>query len=112
MTMSGATQTVASSWRRRYLSRSPPVTDCEEVSFSKASVRDAPVAGRRVLLRADLNVPLEGGRVADDTRIQAALPSIELLRERGASLVLLSHLGRPQGRPDPALSMRPVAERL
>ena len=82
------------------------------MSFSKASVRDAPVAGRRVLLRADLNVPLEGGRVVDDTRIQAALPSIELLREREASLVLLSHLGRPQGRPDPALSMRPVAERL
>jgi phosphoglycerate kinase len=64
-----------------------------------------------VLLRADLNVPLEGNGVADDTRIRAALPTIELLRERGASIVLVSHLGRPKG-PDPELSMRPVGDRL
>ena len=64
-----------------------------------------------MLLRADLNVPLEGGKVADDTRIRAALPTIELLRERDASLVLVSHLGRPKG-PDPELSMRPVGDRL
>jgi phosphoglycerate kinase len=82
------------------------------VSFSKASVRDADVAGKRVLVRVDLNVPLDGSRVADDTRIRAALPTIELLRERGASLVLVSHLGRPKGQADPALSMRPVGERL
>jgi phosphoglycerate kinase len=82
------------------------------VSFSKASVRDAEVAGRRVLVRADFNVPLDGGEVADDTRIRAALPTIELLRERGAALVLVSHLGRPKGAPDPALSMLPVGERL
>jgi phosphoglycerate kinase len=82
------------------------------VTFSKASVRDAEVAGRRVLARVDFNVPLEGGRVADEMRIRAALPTIELLRERGAALVLASHLGRPGGRPDPALSMRPVGERL
>jgi phosphoglycerate kinase len=80
-------------------------------SFRKASVRDAEVDGKRVLLRADLNVPLEGGEVVDDTRIRASLPTIELLRDRGASVVLVSHLGRPKGH-DPALSMGPVGKRL
>src|SRR5213592_1599436 len=76
------------------------------------SVETADVAGKRVLLRADLNVPLEGGRVADDTRIRAALPTLRLLLERGAAEVIVcSHLGRPKG-PDPALSLRPVEERL
>ena len=81
------------------------------MSFDKASVRDAPVEGRRVLVRVDFNVPLVGGEVEDDARIRAALPTIELLRDRGAALVLVSHLGRPKGA-DPALSMAPVAVRL
>ena len=76
------------------------------------SVRDADVAGRRVLVRADLNVPLEDGQVADGTRIEAALPTLELLLERDAAEVTVcSHLGRPKGE-DPKLSLQPVEEHL
>ena len=75
------------------------------------SVRDAPAQGRRVLVRADLNVPLEGGAVTDDTRIRAALPTLELLLNAGAAIVLTSHLGRPKDR-EPELSLAPVRDRL
>ena len=76
------------------------------------SVRDADIAGKRVLVRSDLNVPLDDGRVADDTRVKASLPTLRLLLERDADRVTVcSHLGRPKGE-DPALSIRPVAERL
>jgi phosphoglycerate kinase len=76
------------------------------------SVRNADVDGKRVLVRADLNVPLEDGHVADDTRIRAALPTLQLLLERGASRIrVCSHLGRPKGE-DPAFRIEPVRERL
>jgi phosphoglycerate kinase len=78
----------------------------------KLSIRDLDLAGKRLFIRVDFNVPLEGGRVADDTRIRETLPTLRLAIGKGARLVLASHLGRPKGGPDPKYSLRPVAGRL
>lgn len=80
--------------------------------LKKLSVRELDLEGKRVFLREDFNVPLDKGRVADDTRLREALPTIKYLIERKAVLILASHLGRPRGHAKPELSLRPVAERL
>jgi phosphoglycerate kinase len=78
----------------------------------KKSVTQIECAGRRIFVRVDFNVPLDNDRVTEDTRISAALPTLQHCLQHGASLVVASHLGRPRGKPDPKYSLRPVAERL
>lgn len=80
--------------------------------MTKLSIEQLDLGGRRVFLRADLNVPLEDGAVGDDTRLTAVLPTIEYALGAGAAVVLASHLGRPKGKPAPEYSLRPVGERL
>ncbi|HEV7466749.1 MAG TPA: phosphoglycerate kinase [Candidatus Dormibacteraeota bacterium] len=81
-------------------------------TVAKKGIDDIEVGGRRVLLRVDFNVPMEGDRIVDDRRIRAALPTIEALRERGGRVVVVTHFGRPKGRVDDALRVAPLAKRL
>ena len=80
--------------------------------MGKLSISDLDLRGKRVFMRVDFNVPIEGGRITDDTRIEASLPSIRYVLEKGGRLILASHLGRPKGKPEPKYSLKPVAARL
>src|SRR5262249_16263350 len=80
--------------------------------MNKLSITDVDLSGKRVFMRVDFNVPLADGKITDDTRIEAALPSIRYVTEKGGRLILASHLGRPKGKPESKYSLKPVAVRL
>src|SRR5262245_23693391 len=78
----------------------------------KLSIKDLDLKGKRLFLRVDFNVPLKNGVIGDDTRIRASIPTIQYAIDKGATVILASHLGRPKGKPDAQYSLKPVAERL
>src|SRR3990170_315873 len=80
--------------------------------MNKKTVKDIDIKGKRVLMRVDFNVPMADGKVTDDKRIRASLPTIKYALDQGASLLLMSHLGRPKGGPDPVFSLRAASEVL
>ncbi len=80
--------------------------------FNKKTIADIDLKGKKVLVRVDYNVPIKEGKVTDDTRIRAAMPTVKYMLDKGAALILCSHLGRPKEGPDPQFSMRPVADHL
>src|SRR3954466_16309161 len=84
----------------------------ESKSMAKKTVADVDVKGKRVLMRVDFNVPLDGERITDDRRIAQALPTIKSVIDRGGRLILMSHLGRPKGGPEPKYPLKPTASRV